>query len=63
MSRYPPFLAHRASAWEAQALRDYDYDYHPNEPDVRVFEVPEAWVLVRTDQMYLGQTHEPASSK
>lgn len=38
-----------------------DYDYHPNEPDVRVFGVPEAGVLVRTDEMFLGQTREPAS--
>lgn len=40
-----------------------DYDYHPNEPDVRVFGVPEAGVLVRTDEMYLAQTREPASSE
>lgn len=40
-----------------------DYDYHPNELDVRVFGVPEAGVLVRTDEMFLGQTREPASSE
>lgn len=38
-----------------------DYDYHPNEPDVRVFGVPETGVLVRTDEMFLGQTHQPVS--
>lgn len=38
-----------------------DYDYHPNEPDVRVFGVPDAGVLVHTDEMFLGQTREPAS--
>lgn len=36
-----------------------DFDYHPDVPDVRVFGVPESGVLVRTDEMYLGQTREP----
>lgn len=36
-----------------------DFDYHPDEPDVRVFGVPESGVLVRTEEMYLGQTREP----
>jgi hypothetical protein len=40
-----------------------DYDYHPDEPDVRVFGVPESGVLVRTDDMYLAQTCEPGSSE
>lgn len=40
-----------------------DYDYHPDEADVRVFGVPESGVLVRTDEMFLGQTREPDSSE
>lgn len=40
-----------------------DYDYHPDEADVRVFGVPESGVLVRTEAMYLGQTREPVSSE
>ncbi len=35
-----------------------DYDYHPSEPDIRVFSVPAQGVLVRSDDAYVGQTRE-----
>jgi len=35
-----------------------DYDFHPNEPDVRVFSIPSRGVLVRSDDAYVGQTLE-----